>query len=97
MVLPLLGAVPDSAMIVASGIGGDRDDAQKEINVGMGLGLNCYLSCGSKLCHFPVFRSREVKCVFPIHSMSLLSQLPNQRMLVSLNDLLTLCSLLFQM
>ena len=36
IVLPLLGAVPDSAMIIASGIGGTRKDAQQEINVGMG-------------------------------------------------------------
>ena len=36
IVLPLLGAVPDSAMIVASGLGGSRDDANKQIAVGMG-------------------------------------------------------------
>lgn len=36
IVLPLLGAVPDSAMIVASGIGGSKEDAEKEISVGMG-------------------------------------------------------------
>ncbi len=37
IVLPLLGAVPDSAMIIFSGIGGSRDDANKQISVGMGL------------------------------------------------------------
>ena len=36
IVLPLLGAVPDSAMIVASGLGGSKEDAEKEISVGMG-------------------------------------------------------------
>eukprot|EP00731_Ephydatia_muelleri_P014631 Em0008g351a len=36
IVLPLLGAVPDSAMIIASGIGGSKEDAEKEISVGMG-------------------------------------------------------------
>lgn len=36
IVLPLLGAVPDSAMIVASGVGGSKDDANKQIAVGMG-------------------------------------------------------------
>ena len=34
--LPLLGAVPDSAMIVASGLG-DRASADTQIAVGMGL------------------------------------------------------------
>ena len=33
--LPLLGAVPDSAMIVASGLG-DRESADQQIAVGMG-------------------------------------------------------------
>ncbi len=36
VVLPLLGAIPDSAMIVFSGIGGDRETANKQISVGMG-------------------------------------------------------------
>jgi hypothetical protein len=36
IVLPLLGAVPDSAMIIASGIGGSKDHANKQIAVGMG-------------------------------------------------------------
>lgn len=36
IVLPLLGAVPDAAMIVASGVGGSRDEANKQIAVGMG-------------------------------------------------------------
>ena len=31
--LPILGAVPDSAIIVASGLG---DDAQEKLSVGMG-------------------------------------------------------------
>ena len=35
IVLPLLGAVPDSAMIVASGLG-DKKSADKQIAVGMG-------------------------------------------------------------
>ena len=37
VVLPLLGAVPDSAMIIFSGIGGTKEDANKQISVGMGL------------------------------------------------------------
>ena len=36
IVLPLLGAVPDSAMIIASGVGKSREQANKEIAVGMG-------------------------------------------------------------
>ena len=36
IVLPLLGAVPDSAMIIASGVGRNREQANKEIAVGMG-------------------------------------------------------------
>lgn len=36
VVLPLLGAVPDSAMIVASGVGGRKEEANKQIAVGMG-------------------------------------------------------------
>ena len=36
IVLPLLGAVPDSAMIIASGVGGGREEANKQIAVGMG-------------------------------------------------------------
>ena len=33
IVLPLLGAVPDSAMIIASGVGGSKEDTEKEISV----------------------------------------------------------------
>lgn len=33
IVLPLLGAVPDSAIIIVSGLG---DDAQEKLSVGMG-------------------------------------------------------------
>lgn len=36
VVLPLLGAVPDSAMIVFSGMGGTKEEAQTQIDVGMG-------------------------------------------------------------
>lgn len=36
VVLPLLGAIPDSAMIIFSGIGGSKEDANKQISVGMG-------------------------------------------------------------
>lgn len=36
IVLPLLGAVPDAAMIIASGIAGSREEANQEISVGMG-------------------------------------------------------------
>ena len=36
IVLPLLGAVPDAAMIIASGIGGSKEEANKKIAVGMG-------------------------------------------------------------
>ena len=40
IVLPLLGAVPDSAMIIASGIGGSKDHANKQIAVGMGYAIH---------------------------------------------------------
>lgn len=36
VVLPLLGAVPDAVMIIFSGISGDREEANKQISVGMG-------------------------------------------------------------
>ena len=36
VVLPLLGAVPDSAMIIASGSAGDKATANQQIFVGMG-------------------------------------------------------------
>lgn len=36
IVLPLLGVIPDSAMIVASGVGGSKEEANKQIAVGMG-------------------------------------------------------------
>ena len=37
IVLPLLGAVPDSAMIIASGSSGDAEEADSQIAVGMGF------------------------------------------------------------
>ena len=40
IVLPLLGAIPDAAMIIASGVGGSREEANKQISVGMGYVLN---------------------------------------------------------
>ena len=36
IVLPLLGAVPDSAMIIASGSSGNKTEANQQISVGMG-------------------------------------------------------------
>ena len=36
VVLPLLGAIPDSVMIVFSGLSGDREEANTQIAVGMG-------------------------------------------------------------
>ena len=36
IVLPLLGAVPDSAMIIASGAAGSTEEANQKIAVGMG-------------------------------------------------------------
>ena len=36
VVLPFLGAVPDSAMIIASGAAGNRTEANHKIAVGMG-------------------------------------------------------------
>ena len=36
IVLPLLGAIPDSAMIVFSGASGSREEANHQIGVGMG-------------------------------------------------------------
>ncbi|WCJ30853.1 sodium/calcium exchanger family protein / calcium-binding EF hand family protein [Euphorbia peplus] len=35
--LPLLGALPDSAIILASGLSGDTETAQSQVSVGMGL------------------------------------------------------------
>ena len=37
IVLPLLGAVPDSAIIIVSGLG---DDAQEKLSVGMGYDIH---------------------------------------------------------
>ena len=36
VVLPLLGAVPDAVMIIFSGVGGSREEANTQIAVGMG-------------------------------------------------------------
>jgi len=36
LVLPILGALPDAAMIVVSGLGGTVDEAQEQVAVGMG-------------------------------------------------------------
>ena len=36
LVLPILGALPDAAMIVVSGIGGTKAEAQEEVAVGIG-------------------------------------------------------------
>ena len=36
VVLPLLGAIPDSVMIIFSGITGTREEANEQISVGMG-------------------------------------------------------------
>ena len=45
VVLPLLGAVPDSAMIVFSGMGGTKEEAQQQIDVGMGCVCVCVCVC----------------------------------------------------
>ena len=36
LVLPILGALPDAAMIVLSGLGGTVEEAQEQVNVGIG-------------------------------------------------------------
>ncbi|XP_065187295.1 uncharacterized protein LOC135817919 isoform X2 [Sycon ciliatum] len=36
LVLPVLGAVPDAAIIIVSGLGGDKATAQEQLQVGMG-------------------------------------------------------------
>jgi Ca2+/Na+ antiporter len=36
LLLPILGAVPDAAVIVASGLGASREEAQEQVSVGMG-------------------------------------------------------------
>lgn len=50
VVLPLLGAVPDSAMIIFSGIGGNKDEANEQISVGMGLELSKCHDLSLKKC-----------------------------------------------
>ena len=54
IVLPLLGAVPDAAMIIASGVGKSREQANKEIAVGMGY-LYMYLQVLIRM-HILVYR-----------------------------------------
>jgi hypothetical protein len=39
VVLPLLGAIPDSAMILFSGVGGSVMEANEQLSVGMGYVL----------------------------------------------------------
>ena len=39
--LPLLGAIPDSAMILFSGVTGSKEDANEQIAVGMGYVHEC--------------------------------------------------------
>ena len=36
LLLPVLGAVPDAAIIVVSGLGGSVEEAQDQVSVGMG-------------------------------------------------------------
>ena len=36
LLLPILGAVPDAAVIVASGLGATQEEAQEQVSVGMG-------------------------------------------------------------
>jgi len=36
LLLPVLGAVPDAAIVIASGALGTRDEAQKQVAVGVG-------------------------------------------------------------
>lgn len=36
LLLPILGAVPDAAVIVASGLGASKEEAQEQVSVGMG-------------------------------------------------------------
>lgn len=36
LLLPILGAVPDAAVIVASGLGATKEEAQEQVSVGMG-------------------------------------------------------------
>eukprot|EP00227_Mantoniella_beaufortii_P014562 CAMPEP_0197577120 /NCGR_PEP_ID=MMETSP1326-20131121/1869_1 /TAXON_ID=1155430 /ORGANISM="Genus nov. species nov., Strain RCC2288" /LENGTH=567 /DNA_ID=CAMNT_0043140137 /DNA_START=36 /DNA_END=1739 /DNA_ORIENTATION=- len=36
LLLPILGAVPDAAVIVASGLGASKEDAQEQVAIGMG-------------------------------------------------------------
>ena len=36
LLLPILGAVPDAAVIIASGLGASKEDAQEQVSVGMG-------------------------------------------------------------
>ena len=41
MILPLLGAVPDSAIIIVSGLG-EKKEAQEKLSVGMGYISLCF-------------------------------------------------------
>jgi len=51
VVLPLLGAVPDSAMIVFSGMGGTKEEAQQQIDVGMGcVCIGVIVDCSVIMC-----------------------------------------------
>lgn len=65
--LPILGAVPDSAIIVASGLG---DDAQEKLSVGMGwVQLTCKITFYSvklmkKQCTFRNFSGLLLGIVF---------------------------------
>ena len=44
LLLPILGAVPDAAVIIASGLGASKEDAQEQVSVGMGtLAGSCLL------------------------------------------------------
>ena len=36
LLLRILGAVPDAAVIIASGLGASKEDAQEQVSVGMG-------------------------------------------------------------
>ncbi len=64
VLLPLLGAIPDCAMIIFSGISGNIEDANNELSVGMGyvksifehMAITCVL-CILSLEHLLVVQS----------------------------------------
>lgn len=77
LVLPILGAVPDSMMVLASGVAGSQQDAQTQLQIGMGtlagstIMLNTLVWAISLVlgrCDIRHGEARDRQCTYPFWS-----------------------------